>query len=199
MGGGSTPSAKLHFGLPDLTGSRAKTSKAYTNPFASPSKSCKEAGLAIKAQGEAMEGWTFQGRRRHTPKLASPRHEALQPPSRTPQWEATPGGKRGLSHSEIHPSFFTALGIPVLANKEPFRTKIWPVLTREKNAQKETLVHSKNQAPPSLPLSIRFSGPMEIAEAEWAPSSAWSELMQRIELKLKEKDFKIQIQHRRSA
>jgi hypothetical protein len=40
---------------------------------------------------------------------------------------------------------------------------------------------------------------MEIAEAEWAPSSAWSELMQRIELKLKEKDFKIQIQHRRSA
>jgi len=77
MGDSSTPSAKLHFGLPDLTGSRAKTSEAYTNPFASPSKSCKEAGLAIKAQGEAMEGWTFQGRRRHTPKLASPRHEAL--------------------------------------------------------------------------------------------------------------------------
>jgi hypothetical protein len=114
-------------------------------------------------------------------------------PSRTPQWEATPGGKRGLSHLEIHPSFFTALGIPVLANKEPFRTRIWPVLTREKNAQKETLVHSKNQAPPSLPLNIRFSRPMETAEAEWAPSSTWLELMQRIELELEEKDFKIQI------
>jgi hypothetical protein len=95
-----------------------------------------------------MDGWTFQGRRRHIPKLASPKHEALQPPpSRTPQRETTPGGKRGLSHSEIHPSFFTALGIPVLANKEPFRTRIWLVLMKEKNAQKETLVHSKNQAP----------------------------------------------------
>jgi len=81
-----------------------------------------------------------------------------------------PGRQEGLSHSDFHPSFFTALGIPVLANKEPFRTKIWPILTREKNTQKKTLVHSKNQAPPSLPLSIRFSGPMEMAEAEWAPS-----------------------------
>ncbi len=109
------------------------------------------------------------------------------PISRTPQRETTPGGKRGLLHSEIHPSFFTALGIPVPTNKEPFKTRIWPVLTREKNAQKETLVLSKNQAPPSLPLSLRFSGPMGTEDLEWDPSSAWAELTQRIELELEEK------------
>jgi hypothetical protein len=90
-------------------------------------------------------------------------------------------------HSEIHPSFFTSLGIPAPPNKEPFRTRIWPVLVREKNSQKETLVHSKNQALLSLPLSIRFTGPTEAVEVEWSPNSAWSDLIQRIELELKEK------------
>ncbi len=98
MGGGSTPSAKLLFELSDLTGSRAKTTEAYANPFASPSESCKEAGLAIRAQGEAMEGWTFQGRRRHTPKLASPRHEALQPPP-APHNGRPPREAKGGSHT----------------------------------------------------------------------------------------------------
>ncbi len=119
--------------------------------------------------------------------MASPRQDAPQSPSRTPQQEATPGGKRGLTHSEIHPSFFTSLGIPIPSNKEPFRTRIWPILVREKNSQKKTLVHSKNQAPPSLSLSIRFSRPMETTEAEWSPNSAWSDLIQRIELELEEK------------
>jgi hypothetical protein len=63
-------------------------------------------------------------------------------------------------------------------------------LAREKNSQKETLVHSKNQAPPSLPLNIRFMGPTEAAEAKWSPSSAWLDLIQRIELELEEKILK---------
>jgi hypothetical protein len=46
-------------------------------------------------------------------------------------------------HSEMHPSYFTSLGIQVPPSKEPLRAKIWPVLTRVKGA-KETLVHSKN-------------------------------------------------------
>lgn len=96
------------------------------------------------------------------------------------------GGKRGLTHSEIHPSFFAALGITIPENKEPLRTRIWPVLTRTKNGQKETLVHSKNQALPSLPLSIRLSGPMDTEEVAWDTSSAWSELMQRMEFELEE-------------
>jgi hypothetical protein len=87
-------------------------------------------------------------------------------------------------HSEVHPSFFTSLGILVPPNKKPFRTRVWPVLVKGKNFQKETLVHSKNQALPSLPLSIRITGP---AEAEWTPSSAWADLIQRLELELEEK------------
>ncbi|CAK9208097.1 unnamed protein product [Sphagnum troendelagicum] len=143
-----------------------------------------------RPQGEATNSCTFQGRRKHATKLVSPRPEALHPLSSTPQRESTPGSKRGLVQSEIHPSFFTALDIPIPANKEPLRTRIWPVLTRMNNGQKETLVHSKNKTPPSLPLSIRLSGPMELEETMWGPNSAWPELMQRIELELVEKSKK---------
>ncbi|CAK9227226.1 unnamed protein product [Sphagnum troendelagicum] len=122
-----------------------------------------------------------------TPKLASPRQGTTQLPFHTPQREAMPGGKRGLMHSEVHPSFFTSLGILAPPNRKPFRTRIWPVLVREKNSQKEMLVHSKNQALPSLPLNIRITGPTEATEEEWSPSSAWADLIQRIELELEEK------------
>jgi len=78
-----------------------------------------------------MEGWTFQGKRKHTPKLASPRQEASQPVFHTLPWDATPGRKRGLMHSEVHTFFFTSLGITALQNKEPFRARIWPVLVKD--------------------------------------------------------------------
>jgi len=87
-------------------------------------------------------------------------------------------------HSEVHPSFFTSLDIPVPPNQEFFRVRVWPVLLREKNSQKETLVHSKNQATPSLPLNIRIMGP---AETEWTHNSAWADLIQRLEVELEEK------------
>jgi hypothetical protein len=90
-------------------------------------------------------------------------------------------------HSEVHPSFFTSLGIPTPPNKEPFRTRVWPVLARENNSQKKTLVHSKNQTLLNLPLNIRIMGPAEATEVEWTPSSAWADLIQRIKLELKEK------------
>jgi len=95
-----------------------------------------------------------------------------------------PGGKRGQLHFEVHPSFFTSLDIPVLPNQEFFRVRIWLVLVREKNSQKETLVHSKNQAPPSLPLNIRIMG---LVETEWNHNSAWADLTQRLEMELEEK------------
>ncbi len=89
------------------------------------------------------------------------------------------------------------MDILIPANKEPLRTRIWPVLTKVKNDQ-ETLVHSKNKAPPSLPLSIRLSCPMETAETKWDSSSAWPELTQRIELELEEEilRFKLNIDER---
>jgi len=47
-------------------------------------------------------------------------------------------------HSEVHPSYFSSFGIAIPINGEPFRARIWPVLVREKNTLKETLVYSKN-------------------------------------------------------
>ncbi len=60
------------------------------------------------------------------------------------------------------------------------------------------LVHSKNQTLPSLPLSIRITCPTKLTEAEWTPSSAWADLIQRVELKLEEKilRFKLSISER---
>jgi hypothetical protein len=36
-----------------------------------------------------------------------------------------------------------------------------------KEEKKETLVHSRNQTPPNLPLCFRITGPTEAAETEW--------------------------------
>ncbi|CAK9858309.1 unnamed protein product [Sphagnum jensenii] len=179
---GLTPNAKFHCGIPRLTGAQTQTSEANANPFASLGERNREAEPHERLHVEAMEGWSFQGKRRHTPKLASPKQDTTQLPFHTPQWEATPGGNRGLMHLEVHPSFFTSLGISASPNNEPFRTRIWPVLVREKNSQKETLVHSKNQALPHLPLSIKIMGLAEATEEKWSPSSAWADLIQRIEL-----------------
>jgi hypothetical protein len=98
-----------------------------------------------------------------SPNLPCPDWNLTSPPPHTPQREATPGGKKGQLDSKVHPSFFTSLDIPVLPDQEFFRVRVWPVLVREKNSQKETLVHSKNQASPSLTLNIRIMG---LAETE---------------------------------
>jgi hypothetical protein len=96
-------------------------------------------------------------------------------------------------HSEVHNTFFTSLGITAPPNKEPFRARIWPVLTRDKNGQKETLVQSKNQAPPNVPLCIRVTGPAIDSEVDWTPSSAWADLIQRLELELEKKILRFKL------
>jgi hypothetical protein len=90
-------------------------------------------------------------------------------------------------HSEVHPSYLTSLGIPTPPNKEPFRVRVGPILVRMKNSHKETLVHSKNQAPPNLPLCIRITSPPKTTEIEWTHSTAWADLTQRLKLELEEK------------
>jgi hypothetical protein len=72
----------------------------------------------------------------------------------------------------------------ILDNGEPLKARIWPVLVREKNVQKETLVHSKNQNRPSLPVSMRITGS---AEVTWTQDTAWADLTQRLEMELEEK------------
>ncbi|CAK9214949.1 unnamed protein product [Sphagnum troendelagicum] len=58
------------------------------------------------------------------------------------------------------------------------------MLVREKNSFKEILVYSKNQARPSLPLSMRIT---RSAEAMWTQDTAWVDLTQRLETELEEK------------
>ncbi len=164
--GGHTPNTKPLFGIPAQVGTQGRTLEANVNPFVSLGEESREAGRFSRPLVEATEGWVFQGRRRHAPILASPRLETTQSPLHTPQREATPGGKKGLMHSEVHPSFFTSLGISTPPNKESLRTKIWPMLIRKKNAKRETLVHSKNQTLSSLPLSIRITRLAKATEAE---------------------------------
>jgi len=147
----STPKTKLCFGLLGLVSSHARALEASTNPFASPDEGNHGVGAIPKHQEEATNGWSFQGRKKHAPKLASPRLDALLLIPHTPLQETTPGGKRGQLHSEVPPSFFTSLDISIPQDCEPLRAKVWPVLAREKNSRKEILVHSKSQARPSLP------------------------------------------------
>ncbi|KAH9569301.1 hypothetical protein CY35_03G126000 [Sphagnum magellanicum] len=142
--GSSTPNPKPHFGPLGLKGNIALAPEVCSNPFASPGEGTKEFERPSRTQTEAMEGWTFQGKRRSAPQRAAPRQEASQPLFQTPPRDVTPGGKRGLMHSEVHTTFFTWLGITAPPNKEPLRARVWPMLTRDKNGQKETLVQSKN-------------------------------------------------------
>ncbi len=158
--------------------------EASTNPFANPDERIRKVGPTTKSQEETTNGWSFQGRNRHTPKLASPRLVTQLLTPHTPNQEATPGGKRGQLHSEVPPSFFTALGISIPHDREPLRVRVWPVLVREKNFRKEILVHSKSQAQPILPLSIRLMGSVE---AKWTQDSARADLIQRLEVELEEK------------
>jgi hypothetical protein len=86
----------------------------------------------------------------------------------------------------VHHSYFASLGISAPANKEPFRVRIWPVLFREKDEQKEVLMHSKPHTVSSVPLSIRYAGPAIEHEAEWTPNTAWADLIHQVELEMEE-------------
>jgi hypothetical protein len=87
-------------------------------------------------------------------------------------------------HSDVHCSYFTSLGIPSPPGQEHARARIWPVLARDKNAQKELLIYAKSNALPGLPLSIRISG---LSEEEWTHASALADFTQRIEAELEDK------------
>ncbi len=182
--GAMTPRNSITFELPGSDCPKAQNTGKSVNPFASPVDGNQGGDEQHRCQEELPEGWSFQGRRKHAPKTASPRPELKQVPARTPQQEPTSGGKRQHLHSEVHATYFSSLGIDAPSTGEPFRARIWPVLTTEKNAIRETLVYSKNQARSSLPLSLRITGP---TEAEWTQVSAWADLTQRLEIELEEK------------
>jgi hypothetical protein len=87
-------------------------------------------------------------------------------------------------HSDVHCSYFTSLGISTPPDQEHTRARIWSVLSREKNTQKEILVYAKNNAAPGLSLNIRITG---LSEEEWTHASAFADITQSIESELEDK------------
>jgi len=132
--------AKLNFGFRNVDNSQATQPATSTNPFAALEADNPKAEDAMDNLEEMREGWTFQGRRKHTPKIASLRQVLPQSTTLTPNHDITPGGRRKRTHSNAHCSYFTSLGISSPSGQDHARARIWPVLSREKNAQKEILI-----------------------------------------------------------
>ncbi|CAM6073044.1 unnamed protein product [Sphagnum tenellum] len=174
------------FGIQDLDNAQAHSPATRSNPFAILGEGSPRAAVLEVEQGERKDVWCFQGRKRHEPKQTPPRQVTQQLCPLPPLQECTPGGKRRQLHSEVHPSYFTSLGIQVSPSKEPLRARVWPVLTRTKEEKKETLVHCRNQSQPNLPLYFKISSPTEAAETEWTQESTRADLIQRLELELEE-------------
>jgi hypothetical protein len=175
---------QLSFDLPQQEDRSKKTRKENSNPFANPREGRREVGDISRSSKDPSECWIFKakkGNARATPRLVDP-----QVPSHTPQKEVTPGGKRGPLHSDVHQSFLSSLRITVPPDKEPFRARLWPIITRYKNAQKETLMRFKEHTPPSLPLNIRLKGLAKELEEEWSTDAAWGELIHQVEVELKD-------------
>jgi hypothetical protein len=161
--------AKLNFGFRNVDSSQASQPATSTNPFAALEVDNPEAEDAMDNHEEMKEGWTFQGRKKHTLKIASLKHVLPQSTTLTPNHDITPRGRRKCTHSDVHCSYFTSLGISSSPGQEHARARIWPVLSREKNTQKEILIYARNNALPGLPLSIRITGS---PEEEWTHATA---------------------------
>jgi hypothetical protein len=114
--GDTAPRSKLCFGISGLASSQALTFDAGVNPFASLGEKHREVKLHNKLSDNLVKGWSFQGRKKHAPKLASPRQDAQQSPLTLTPSGTTPRGKRGPTSSEVHHTYFTSLGIHVPSN-----------------------------------------------------------------------------------
>ncbi len=176
----STP----NFGIQELASSQAPSPATKSNPFAILGEDNVGATTLMEMQEDMKEGWSFQGWKRHDPKQTPPRqvmHHLSPHPSHR---EITPGGKRGLMHSEVHPSYFTSLGIQVPPSKEPLRARIWPVLTRVKKKKKKNTSALQKLDPAEPTALLQITGPIEAAKTEWTQDSTRVDLIQRLELEL---------------
>jgi hypothetical protein len=158
-------------------------SAANANPFAALEKLNPEEEDLKHTQEEMGERWVFQAGRKLAPRFVSPGKAPPPSPTHTPTQDCVSGSKRKRTRSEVHNSFFTSLGISVPPGQEFARTKIWPVLSRERDEQREILVCVKNKDLPNLPLHIRCTS---ASEEEWTPMSALEELTRDVESELEE-------------
>ncbi|CAM6059114.1 unnamed protein product [Sphagnum tenellum] len=156
-----TPRTRLSFATSELASSPRNGNIASLNPFAGNFGETVRTDFLQRQLENPGEGWTFQGKRRLPVRILSPTQDLAEASTRSPQPATTPGGKRGQTHSKLHHSYFESLRISVPVDLEFSKTRIWPVLSREKDEKEQILVHARNQTPPNLPLSIRVIGPLE--------------------------------------
>jgi hypothetical protein len=103
--------AKPNFGL-QSTGSPLSTQPVTdANPFAVLETTNPEAEEEKDDSGERKDNWTFQGEKKHTPKITSPKQILPQTPTPSSGHDVTLGGRRKRMHSDMHWSYFTSLGI----------------------------------------------------------------------------------------
>jgi hypothetical protein len=176
--------AKPNFGFRNVDNRLSTQPVTNTNPFTALEADNLEAEEEKDNLGEMKESWTFQGRKKHTPRITSPRQVTPQTPTPSLSHDVTPRGRRKRMHSDVHCSYFTSLGISSPPSQEHTRARIWPVLSRVKNAQKELLIYAKNNALPALSLSIRITGS---SEEEWTHTFALKDITRSIESKLEDK------------
>ncbi len=106
--------------------SQATQPTTSTNLFAALEADNPKAEDAMDNLEEMREGWTFQGRKKHAPRIASLRQVLSQFTTLTPNHDVTPGGRRKRTHSNVHCSYFTSLGISSPPGQEHARARIWP-------------------------------------------------------------------------
>jgi len=176
--------AKPNFGFQNAGSPLSTQLVISTNPFAALEVDNPEAEEGKENLGELKESWSFQGRKKHTPRITSLRQALPQTPTPSLGHDVTPGGRRKRMHLDVHYSYFTSLGISSPPGQEHARARIWPILSREKNAQIELLIFAKNNALPGLQLSIRITGSLE---EEWTHASALEDITQSIESEFEDK------------
>ncbi|CAK9200724.1 unnamed protein product [Sphagnum troendelagicum] len=135
-------------------------------------------------QEEAGKRLVFQAGRMQAHRATPPGQASPRSPTHTPKQDCASGSRRKRTHSEMHMSFFTSLGISIPPGQEFARARVWPVLSRERDNQREILVNVKNNELPNLPLHIRC---MSASEEEWTPMSALEDLTRSVESELEEK------------
>jgi hypothetical protein len=165
-------------------------SAANANPFVALETINLEEEDLKHTQEETGERWVFQASRKQAPRFVSPGKAPPPSPTHTLTQDCASGSRRKRTRSEVHNSFFTSLGIFVPPGQEFARARVWPVLSRERNNQKEILVNVKSNDLPNLPLHIRC---MSASEEEWTPVSALEDLTRSVESELEEKILKFSL------
>jgi hypothetical protein len=116
--------AKPNFGFQNVDSPLSTQPVTNINPFVALEADNPETEKKKDNLGEMKESWTFQGRKKHTPRITSSKQALPQTPTPSPGHDVTPRGRRKRMHLDVHYSYFTSLGISSPSGKEHARAKI---------------------------------------------------------------------------